>query len=525
MSSGTTSGFIDVLNNISWPTAIVIILFMFRSSLSNLITRLTSFKYKNGDNEVGLNAEPIASNVDDSMPDPEEKPEKSVLKIDSNKTESNYLNDMMTSIMSGNKEAAESAFSSYLKQENDPKELKKNKALFLYFKYVDLNDFSALGELESLVKTIDDDDLLVQVYNWLDLCYSHTSEFDKSSKLWRDLSLSTTSVNVKITAISNLALSLVKEGELEEARSKLVEALKIDSVEQVKNIYLIYSALSKVESKMNNNVMSVYCLDKAVEYNNRDTGMLFDSAYAASNNSLEEVAVSNYNLLIKIDSDNSYAFNNLAVQAKEAGFNFKAIENYQKAADHKNTLAMANLGYALLNAGFSQEAKDIAEKALEFNDVHANVHRLLSDVKTRVEDKNKEWDEFTENLFKRQKFVREYTEKYYSGDSSLLEGSWVVLEKYEIKFQVENDKVKSSWVEDGSSDSTYLNSIDCIVHGATLVGTVKRILSDGLGVPNIYSSPKVEDVFGYYCQNSNTIKLVSKQSKNNFELTLVALDK
>jgi tetratricopeptide (TPR) repeat protein len=513
----------EFLSDNSLTIVFLVLLIICRDAISSFISRLTSFKYKTGESELGMEAaappEDKEKNSDlrtaDEKPSPEDK------KSEIEKKEESWLPDMHKAFEEGRIEDAEVAFKKYALDEKDEVKVEENRAFYLYLRFEKGQDNSAIDELEKLSRTGKTEDSRFNTLIWLSFCLNDSMQTHKEIQLWRSTVEETKSVFLKTRAIVNLAYALNRDDSSVEAKKLLTDRL-IAVMEDAQKA-LLYEALSKVEDTLGNKSLSVFCKDKSLEFDPNNRGELFNSAYAASDEDIDEISISNYIKLIRIDGNNSTALNNLGVRAQEAGLKIKAIDQYKKSSTHKNTLAMANQGYSLLGAGFTDEAEEIAKEALKQDEPHQNVHSLLAEINERKEKQNKDWEELSQKALSRQKIIREYTEQFYLGNPKLLEGNWNASGTYPMTIKIENDLLKASWVEavGALGGGTYTVELTGKVSGSTFDGAYARKRSEGSPSTLLGLSGNTNQAcIGYFSEKDREIKLVSKKLKDNFSLCL-----
>jgi tetratricopeptide (TPR) repeat protein len=513
----------EFLSDNSLTIVFLVLLIICRDAISSFISRLTSFKYKTGESELGMEAaappEDKEKNSDlrtaDEKPSPEDK------KSEIEKKEESWLPDMHKAFEEGRIEDAEVAFKKYALDEKDEVKVEENRAFYLYLRFEKGQDNSAIDELEKLSRTGKTEDSRFNTLLWLSVCLNDSMQIHKEIQLWRSTVEETKSVFLKTRAIVNLAYALNRDDSSVEAKKLLTDRL-IAVMEDAQKA-LLYEALSKVEDTLGNKSLSVFCKDKSLEFDSNNRGELFNSAYAASDEDIDEISISNYIKLIRIDGNNSTALNNLGVRAQEAGLKIKAIDQYKKSSTHKNTLAMANQGYSLLGAGFTDEAEEIAKKALKQDEPHQNVHSLLAEINERKEKQNKDWEELSQKALSRQKIIREYTEQFYLGNPKLLEGNWNASGTYPMTIKIENDLLKASWVEavGALGGGTYTVELTGKVSGSTFDGAYARKRNEGSPSTLLGLSGNTNQAcIGYFSEKDREIKLVSKKLKDNFSLCL-----
>jgi hypothetical protein len=78
----------------------------------------------------------------------------------------------------------------------------------------------------------------------------------------------------------------------------------------------------------------------------------------------------------------SKGFSDFAIPAK-------SISAFRRAESMFDALAMANLGFKLLNSGFIEEASQLAKKALGIEAYHSNVTDLLKRLKEAPDEEER----------------------------------------------------------------------------------------------------------------------------------------
>lgn len=513
----------EFISSNSIEIVILVLLLVCRKSLSNLISRITSLTFKNGGSELGVEAfsqtgeseHKLALHTEDERPSSEDKEERE------EKKEAQWLPDMYQAFNEGRIEDAEEAFRRYLVDETDEVKLEENRAFYFYLRFEKGQDNSAIDELKKLSRIAKTEDSKFNTLMWLSFCLRDGMQFSEESEVWREALAEATSELLKTTAVVNLAGSLVKEELSDEAKSILIDRLQV--VEDGQQIALLYGALSEVEGSLGNRAMLVYCKDKSLEFDVNNREELFSSAYSASEEGFDDISISNYIKLVKIDESNSTALNNLGVRAQDAGLKIKAVDRYKSSAKLNNTLSMANQGYLLLGAGFAFEAEEIARNALKQEEPHQNVYRLLAEIEKKKEQESIEWEKLSNRSLSRQKQIREYTEQYYFGDLKSLEGEWYAKGKFPATVTIVSNRIEIKWteVEMGLGKTAYMTKVVGKVSGSTVDGIYSRKKQEGSvdTVLGIETNKNIECI-GYVSENGSKIKVISKSFNDGFDLCL-----
>ncbi len=439
--------------------------------------------------------------------------------------EQNWWPKTTTAFDEGRVDDAKDIFNDYALKEQDSLKLQWNKTLFLYLLFTEGKDNSAIEQLENLANASTNDKSKYKTLKWLSFCLRDGSQTDKEIEIWRKSINSFRSGNIITNASVDLAYALDRAGNVREAKDLLVS--RLESVSTSEEKAKIYSALSQIEKSLGNNRLAIYCKDKSLELdpNNRDE--LFNAAYNASKEGVDDLSISNYITLLRIDENNSIALNNLGVQAKEADLQLKAVEKYKKASSYDNTLAMANQGFLLVNSGFLEEAEVIAKKALQMENPHENVHLLFTRISKLKKEQDEKWDKLISKSMERQKFIRNYTHAYYEGDNKNFDGDWETGNGNTITINVKEDELDATWQEHSGilSSEKYNVTLTGKVNNSAFLGQYKKIKESeqsrrttllGLGL----SSNRDIACVGILSTDGSVFTLISENHKDDFSLAL-----
>ena len=521
--AGIITGFLSE-NSIS--ILLLVLLIICKDAISSFISRLTSFSFKKGDSELDLSAvtqtndnEKKEVGLTNAYEKPVEHSEES--KIEDKAKEGNWYSKMHSALEDGQVEAAEAVFKEYAVNEKDEIELEKNKATYLFFRFEKGKDNSAIDDLEELARTAKTEVSKLHVLTLLSFCLEDGMQNKKEIEIWEKALKEIQSQPLVTKVLVNLAYSLNKDNQSSEARKLLVD--RLSQIKENEQKSAVFEALSEIEESLGNKTVSIYCKDKSLEYDPNNRDKLLSSAYIADNEGIDDIAISNYLKLIRIDSDNASALNNLGVRAQKAGLKIKAIENYKKAASHENTLAMANQGYSLLGAGFAEEAKEIANKALKLEDAHENVHSLIAEISKKKKEQESEWNTLSEKSFNRQKLIRIYTEQYYLGDSKKLVAKWLAKDSFLTNIEISNGKLEASWEEPASTSggSTYTAKLSGSVSGSTFLGQYTR--KENGDSPNTFLGSRGDTsnkCIGFISDDGDKLTLIGPKINDDFSLSL-----
>ena len=504
------------------------LLIVCRKAISNLIGRLTNFKWKKGNSEIGVEAVAPqmmnkSSSLDRAVELPgESKEDQERITKEEEVQEQNWFSKMHSAFDNGRIEDAKAAFKEYAFEEKDPIKLEENEAFFLYFLFIKGKDNSAIPQLEKLASSSTNEESKYTILTWLSFCLHDSSQIKAEIDLWKNSIKSFKSDNLTTGATVNLAYALNRDGSASESKKLLTSRLHAISTQEEKS--KIFAALSQVEKSLGNNKLSIYCKDKSLEFdpNNRDE--LFNAAYQASEENVDEISISNYITLLRIDQDNSTALNNLGVRAQEAKLMIKAVEKYKKSSSYNNTLSMANQGYQLLNAGFVEEAETIARKAVQMEAPHENVYSLLSRIGELQKEQDSKWKDLIDNSIARQKFIRNYTEAYYVGMLNNFDGSWDTGNGNIVSITISGNKLQVSWQESigALTKDLYKVEISGKITKSSFQGRYKKTKESGHEYAGLLGLSSNKDIacIGILSDDGSSISLVAEDYKNDFSMVL-----
>ena len=359
--------------------------------------------------------------------------------------ESFWLLDVMKAISENHIPDARKRFEEHQRSETDTIKRESDKAFFLRLLFGAGADDTAISQLERMAYSATDEGLKQNILTHLSVCFRQSARTKDEIEHWEQAIGLFKSARHVTKAIISLADALMADKRPQEAKGKLTERLRTVSSNEEK--YDLFMALSEAESSMGNYNIAVYCKDKALEFDPDNRGGLFQAAYQASKQNINDIAVRNYETLLGMDRNNFSAWNNRAVLAAEADINIKAADGYRTASNLGETLAMANQGRLLLNAGFAYEAKKIAEEAAKMENPHENVYSLLRDIPRFRREQEEKWQKLVDKVTERQGLIREYTNARYFGPGGSFEGKWILPDGKEIDIEISGDELKAAWQE------------------------------------------------------------------------------
>jgi tetratricopeptide (TPR) repeat protein len=171
--------------------------------------------------------------------------------------------------------------------------------------------------------------------------------------------------------------------------SHILERLRREIANKTDDIkFEFLDGLIELSKRAKDRLLEISILEEIIELRPSDTSRRFNLAYAHSEEGNADLALYHY-LKIPEPERGSSAWNNLGVVFNSFQMSARAIYAYRASEEKGEALAMCNMGQKLLNAGFLDEAREMADKARAANAEEKELPELLK----RLEETPKEEDE------------------------------------------------------------------------------------------------------------------------------------
>lgn len=147
--------------------------------------------------------------------------------------------------------------------------------------------------------------------------------------------------------------------------------------------------------------------EKLLDLRPDDIDLRFELAYKYSDKGAEELSLYHY-LKIPYRERTPITWNNLGVQFDHFKLASKSVEAYRESEKHEETLAMSNLAYKFIKAGFLTEAEEICNRAIKIKDYHKNVVSAIGRIRELPEEEGKELKELQNKAIPLSEFFKNY---------------------------------------------------------------------------------------------------------------------
>lgn len=224
-----------------------------------------------------------------------------------------------------------------------------------------------------------------------------------------------------ITILSNIFVSS------EQYRNAL-DALQgeISSAKEEGSRGKLYLAMATVYETMNppNHQKALLMYELALRSTPGDNSLRFNVAYTYSDQGAPTMALFHYRNLLARDPQNATALNNAGVAAGRLSLPIASIDYYRQSEKLGETLAMANLAFQLIQAGFIDEATEILEKAQHSKEPNQRVLAAIGEIARSKQAEENMLETLIENSKKMRKWNQRHAEALLEStpDQSLISG-------------------------------------------------------------------------------------------------------
>jgi tetratricopeptide (TPR) repeat protein len=189
-------------------------------------------------------------------------------------------------------------------------------------------------------------------------------------------------------------------------------------------LLIVLRQLAEIEK---NEQATIAFMQRMVECDPSDADTRFALAYKHAESGNDELALYHY-LLIPSAQRTSTTWNNLGVAFDKVKLPAKSVNAYQKAKDEGDTLAMSNLAFKCLSAGFLVEARALIDDALKRTNVHGNIPRALTQLEEQEANESTTLVKITDKCSAANTFYNEFGAAMLRIPSRDLSGRWKELD-------------------------------------------------------------------------------------------------
>lgn len=218
----------------------------------------------------------------------------------------------------------------------------------------------------------------------------------------------------KCSDYGKAAIGMFMGGKINDAKELIEE--KLQQFKEGKPAYHLLETLTDIADKEGDKESFVLYAERALELNPADYQLRFQAAYKYDELGKKNLSLYHYRVIETHKADGA-CLNNLGVVLSAIGIPCRSITSYKRAAEFKYTLAMANLAYKYLEAGFIDEALENINGAFRLAgevDVHGNVGHAKTAVEEAKANENKREDAIILEAETEREFRLRYVEALYT---------------------------------------------------------------------------------------------------------------
>jgi tetratricopeptide (TPR) repeat protein len=265
--------------------------------------------------------------------------------------------------------------------------------------------FSKQADFEKLKALADENPKSSLLRIYVARGYDEVDEHEKAAEAFQMAASVVEDENDRALYDADAAIQYARAGQFTRGLTIFENAKKIakDNETLSKTIAEDLRTLAQIEKE---DELELASLERCVELRPADWQLRFNLAYKHSQCGNNDMALHHY---IKIPSQlrDAATWNNLGVSFSNFDMPAKSTSAFQRAENQGDTLAMSNLGFRLLRAGFVDDAANRAKKAIKLETYHTNITDLLKRLKEVPEEEEKQEAEALEKVRPRAAFYRQ----------------------------------------------------------------------------------------------------------------------
>jgi tetratricopeptide (TPR) repeat protein len=245
--------------------------------------------------------------------------------------------------------------------------------------------FGKDGTLENLRQLSEKHKENVSVLRYLALSYKSLGEDEKTAETFvKAVSVESSAIgkmDLLGSAIESIAKKNPRQAEilLDQAKEVAFEDASLN--QKILSIENSFSKLRKEDGFM------FAAMERFLEAEPDNYSKRFDLAYAYGEAKIHDMSMFHYQRIPPAARSDA-VWNNLGVCYENQSLPVSSIHSYKRSKDLGSTLAMSNLAYRLVNAGFLEEAREVCAEAMQIDDHHKNVDSALAKLKDVQDTEN-----------------------------------------------------------------------------------------------------------------------------------------
>lgn len=344
-------------------------------------------KVKKGDSEFEIetnNSSSSSKSVSDVNNDSENEPNKLQFKV-----EKKTLYDTLICLKDGKTKEAIDIFQS-IQEQAGKGEIFENELTFLFYKQ--LSGYpNIVDQIQSKLESDnlgDSDKYLVFLY--LGQCYREINDLDQMTFNFDEAISLSVSEEKKISATIQKSIGYKMVKDYEAAAQVLITIYP--TIDDKKSKARTLRVLSGIYKEKGDSTLRIAFLEKSLDLIPNDIHTLFDLAFDLAASDFQHASINRYLSLLKYSPKHIDALNNIGSGFKAIEMNHESVRYYKKAASEKHYLAIGNLCFQYINAGFINEAQNLINEHRVDGKIEQMIIRAQDEILNLERNRNKELD-------------------------------------------------------------------------------------------------------------------------------------
>jgi hypothetical protein len=276
-----------------------------------------------------------------------------------------------------------------------------------------------LAKLEELAKKYRENS---DVQMYLGMGYEHYQEHGKAAQCFITAAEKAEDKRTELARFGDSAYALVRASQKDQGQ-EVITKMKALLPQVEDGEVVLLKALRRIAESENEKDLSFGLTERLLQLNPDDSESRFSLAHSYAQTEQNELSLFHY-LRIPYEHRSPGAWNNLGVQFDQCNLSSKSVEAYRRAEGLGETLAMSNLAYKFINAGFLPEAGEICDRAIKTGQYHKNVGLAISKIKAVPDEEQRNEKQILDKARPLSDFYREYGRAVVREDVFEQEGRW-----------------------------------------------------------------------------------------------------
>lgn len=316
-------------------------------------------------------------------------------------------------------EKAEKLITKYMDGIKDPYERIESRAKFLSSEIE-----VGLGKIEDLIKLSKENPKHPEPIALIGFQYGELGEFIEAGEFFLKAAEKESNDIEKIKRICSASENFGKARNYDKAFEIIINELKCPDLEDECK-FKLYGTMASIFEMKKDSDLQICFMEKALEINPFDDSLRFNLAYRYSEIGKEELALYHYKKVVSRNPSPS-SWNNLGVSYANCNLNGKSIAAYKESKNLNETLAMANMAFRYIEAGFFEDAREILDEAVKIENYHPNIGEAKAKLEKLINEEKDKEKQILESYEPYGSFYRSYSKAFVDKEigEGVLNGRW-----------------------------------------------------------------------------------------------------